>query len=132
MKTRIFLSLLILPLTVSAQNPGRIPASQAQIQQMMQQMQGMQSCMANIDQAEMQAFQQKAEAIDAEIKALCAAGKRDSAMARAMAFGKDAAQSNLMQHMKACGEGMQNLMPHLPKSAQSDANDDKTMHVCDE
>jgi hypothetical protein len=132
MKTRLIWSLLALPCVVFAQNPGRMAVDPTQMQQMMQQMQGMQDCMANIDQTEMQAFQQKAEEMDAEVKALCADGKRDAAMARAMAFGKDTVHSNLMQQMKACGEGMQQMMPKLPKSIHSEDADNKPTHICDE
>ncbi|MCQ8129726.1 hypothetical protein [Methylomonas rivi] len=131
MNKRLLISLLLLPLAAPAQNMGRMP-TEAQMQQMMQQAQSMQNCMANIDEAEMEAFQQKAEAMDAEVKALCAAGKRDAAMARAMAFGKETAQSSIMQDMKKCGEGMKNMMPMLPKTAQAPAEGGKPRHICDE
>lgn len=132
MHSRLLTSLLFLPLAVSAQNMGGMQMNEAQMQQMMQKMQGMQNCMANIDQAEMEAFQQRAEAMDTEVKALCAAGKRDAAMARAMAFGKEAAHSQLMQEMKNCSEGMQNMLPNLPKAAQPHDENTTPRHVCDE
>lgn len=132
MNKYLLTGLILLPLTASAQNMGGMPMTEAQMQQMMQQAQSMQNCMANIDQTEMEAFQQKAEAMDAEVKALCAAGKRDAAMARAMAFGKETAQSNIMKDMKKCGEGMKNMMPMLPKTAQTTNASDKPSHVCDE
>lgn len=121
--------LLLLPVGLPAQN---MPMTEAQMQQMMQQAQSMQNCMAKIDQAEMEAFQQKAETMDAEVKALCAEGKRDEAMARAMTFGKETAQSTIMQDMKKCGEGMKNLMPNLPKTAQVTDHNGKSRHICDE
>lgn len=131
MKKILFASLLCLSTTVSAQNVGGMHMDTAQMQQMMQQMQNMQNCMANIDQAELDAFQQQAEAMDAEVKALCAAGKRDAAMARAMAFGKETANSQVMQDMKKCGEGMQEMMQNLPKTAQSQTGNGAPHHVCD-
>lgn len=132
MKTRLLCGLILLSLSGWAQSQNGPQFNEAQMQQMMQQMQGMQNCMANIDQTEMQAFQQKAEEMDAEVKALCAAGKRDAAMAKAMAFGKETAHSNLMQQMKACGEGMQQMMPKLTKSLQPADTDNKPKHICDE
>ncbi|MBS4050526.1 MAG: hypothetical protein KGZ69_04920 [Methylomonas sp.] len=129
MKKPMAFCLLLLPVGATAQN---MPMTEAQMQQMMQQAQSMQNCMANIDQSEMEAFQHKAEAMDAEVKALCAEGKRDEAMARAMAFGKETAQSTLMQDMKKCGEGMKNLMPNLPKTAQAPDEGGKPRHICDE
>ena len=131
MNRPLLISLLLMPITASAQNMGGM--TEAQMQQLMQQAQSMQNCMANIDQTEMEAFQQKAEAMDAEVKALCAAGKRDAAMARAMAFGKETAQSSIMQDMKKCGEGMKNMLPNLPKTAHpTDDTSGKPRHICDE
>lgn len=125
-------SLLFIPFAASAQNPGDQPMNEAQIQQMMQQMQGLQGCMANIDQAELDAFQQQAEDMNAEIKALCAANKRDAAMDRAMAFGKKVAGSKVMQDMKKCGEGMKEMMPDLAKVARSRDENGTQRHICDE
>lgn len=132
MRKVLFFGLISLPLTVSAQPYGG-GMNPEQMQQMMEQMQGMQDCMANIDQAELDAFQRKAEEMDAEVKALCAAGKRDAAMARAMAFGKEAAGNPAMKDMQKCGEGMKQMMPNLPHSAQPrDTNTGKPRHICDE
>ena len=127
----LIISLFTLPISASAQNFGGMQMNEAQMQQMMQQAQQMQECMANIDQAELEAFQQKAEEMDAEVKALCAAGKRDAAMARAMAFGKESMNNKVMQDMQKCGEGMKNMMPNLPRTAQP--HDDRTepRHICD-
>jgi hypothetical protein len=131
MKKTVFAGLLCLSTTVAAQNFGGMNMNPEQMQQMMQQMQGMQDCMAGIDQHELDAFQQKAEAMDAEVKALCAAGKRDAAMARAMAFGKESAHSKVMQDMTKCGEGMQGMMANLPRSAQPQTENTAPRHVCD-
>ncbi len=125
-------SLLVFPIAVCAQNFGGMPMDETQMQQMMQQAQQMQECMANIDQAELDAFQQKAEEMDAEVKALCAAGKRDAAMARAMAFGKETAHSQVMQDMQKCGEGMRNMTPNLPRTAQPHEDGGQSRHICDE
>lgn len=132
MKKLLVGSLLAFPVAVSAQNFGGMPMNEAQMQQMMQQAQQMQECMANIDQAELDAFQQKAEEMDAEVKALCAAGKRDAAMARAMAFGKETMNNKVMQDMQKCGEGMRNMMPNLPRTAQPHEDGGQPRHICDE
>ena len=85
--------------------------SDEQMQQMMQNAQQMQDCMGQIDEADMQAFEDKAEAMDKEIKALCAAGKRDEAQAKAMAYGKEMAASPTMKAMKQCGDMAMKMMP---------------------
>ena len=124
-------TLLVIPLASSARGFDGSQMDEAQMQQMMQQMQGMQNCMANIDQAEMDAFQKKSEEMDAEVKALCAAGERDAAMSRAMTFGKEVAGSTVMQAMKKCGEGMKSMMPNLPKVAQPQDDAGEPRHICD-
>lgn len=125
----LLFSLLFISFAASAQNPGSLQMNEAQMQQMMKKMQ---DCMTNIDQAELKAFQQKAEKMNTEIKALCTAGKRDAAMAQAMAFGKEVAGSKVMQDMKKCGEGMQAMMHDLPKIAQPHEDGVTQRHICDE
>ena len=132
MNKLLIASLFAFPVGVFAQNFGGMQMNEAQMQQMMQQAQQMQQCMANIDQAELEAFQQKAEEMDAEVKALCAAGKRDAAMARAMAFGKESMNSKVMQDMQKCGEGMKDMMPNLLRTAQPRDDESEPRHVCDE
>lgn len=133
MQKRLLTTLLALPFAALAQIPGGVQMDEAQMQQLMQQAQQMQTCMENIDQAEMDAFQQKSEAMETEVKALCAAGKRDAAEARAMAFGREMANSSIMQQMKQCGEGMKHRLPNLPQAAQPEEDNDTTPHhVCDE
>lgn len=130
MKQGVVLFMLLLPLSVSAENIGGM--DEEQMQQMMQQAQGMQTCMQNIDQAEMQAFEQRSKQMEADTQALCASGKRDEAMQLAMAFGKEASDNKAMQAMKKCGEGMKNMMPKMAIAAQNDELGKPGRHICDE
>jgi hypothetical protein len=126
MKQTIVFFMLWLPLSVFAENMGEM--SEEQMQRMMQQAQGMQTCMQNIDQAEMQAFEQRAQQMQSETQALCASGKRDEAMQVAMDFGKEVSSNKAMQEMKKCGEGMKNMMPKI--IAQT-SEEQKAGHICD-
>lgn len=129
---KFFATLLtaMLPAVAAAQNvPGMNPE---QMQQMMQGMEAMQNCMQNVDQSAMQAFEQRAEQMQAEVKALCAAGKRDEAQQRALAFGMEAAKNPAVQEMKKCGQMMQGMAPQLPRVAQSADSESKNTHICDE
>ena len=130
MKQIFVLFILLLPLSVFAENIGGM--SEEQMQQMMQQAQGMQTCMQDIDQAEMQAFEQRAKQIQIETQALCSGGKRDEAMQLAIAFGKEASGNKAMQAMKKCGEGMKNMMPKIATVAQNDEQGKSGRHICDE
>jgi len=129
MKQAVVLFMLLLPLSVFAENMGGM--DEEQMQQMMQQAQGMQTCMQDVDQAEMQAFEQRAKQMEADTQALCALGKRDEAMQLATAFGKEASDNKAMQAMKKCGEGMTNMMPKMAITAQNDEPGKPGRHICD-
>ncbi len=130
MKQAVVFLILLLPISVFVENMGGM--SEEQMQQMMQQAQGMQTCMQDIDQAEMQAFEQRANQMSEETQALCASGKRDEAMQMATAFGKEVSGSKAMQAMKKCGEGMKNRMPKIVAAAQDDQQGKSGRHICDE
>ncbi len=131
MRNLLITMLLLFPTLAAAQNDAFKNMDKAQMQQMMQQMKTMQNCVKNIDKADMQAFQAQAKQMSAEVKSLCAAGKRDEAMARAMEFGKDVSANKAMQQMKQCGEGITETMPLLPDVTQGQNQPGSPRHVCD-
>ncbi len=96
---------------------------------MMQQMQNMQSCMQNVDQEQLKMLEQRAYQTEADVKSLCASGKRDKAQERAISFGKEISKDPTMQAMKKCGEGMKGMMPKMPFTNQGE--DHSSQHVCD-
>lgn len=92
--------------------------------------QKMQACMANVD---MQALEARTSALESEIKALCAAGKRDEAQARATAYGVEMAQSAEMKGMRECADLSSPLLQPQPTAGVPDevVGDVQGMHVCD-
>jgi hypothetical protein len=99
------------------------------MQSMMQKMQEMQSCIANIDQAELKALEQRSEKMEAEVKDLCSAGKRDEAQQKAMDFGREVSDSPAVQTMKKCTAGLEGMMPDIGVGDILEELKDK--HVCD-
>ena len=116
----LLLSALCPPLALFAQNEQM---SEEQMQQMMENAGKMEDCMAKMDQKAMDTFAAKGEKAHAEIKKLCAAGKRDEAQKMAMDYGKEMAASKEMQAMQQCGMAKQ-----MPMTGQGE----KPGHVCDE
>lgn len=115
----------------SAQNPAGM--SDADMEKMMQGMQEMQSCMENIDQAAMERMGKEAEALNEEVKTLCAAGKRDEAQSRAMAYGMKMAKDPHMKAMAECGKKMQGVMPQMQNVPGAPTEEElKNRHVCDQ
>ncbi len=92
-------------------------------------MQKMESCMQNIDQTKLKALEQRSSRSEAEVKSLCASGKREEAQAKAISFGKEIARDPVMQAMKKCGEMMKGMMSTMPLMNQHRARSDH--HVCD-
>lgn len=127
MKVFAAICLLLLPATALAQNVPDM--GDMDVQKMMQQAQAIQACMQNVDQGELEKFQQQAMEINKEIKSLCKAGKREQAQKLAMSFGKETENNTAMQEMKKCGEMAQTIMPSV---AQTDDDIDYSkQHVCD-
>lgn len=127
---RLALAMMIIPFAASAQTGG-MHIDQAKLQELMQGAKRAQACMANIDQKAMDEFKRKTSETEAEIKALCAAGKRDAAMARAMKFKDEAAQSQVMQQTRKCTEEMAGMMPNQSSTIQPRDNSGTPRHICD-
>lgn len=126
MKSLVGFIAMLVPLSVFAENYQGM--SEDQMQNMLQQMEGVQTCVQAIDPSEMEAFEQRAQLMQDEVNALCADGQRDVAMAKAMAFAKEVSTNKVMQAMRKCGEGMVNTMPKIVTSTENSAS----QHVCDE
>jgi hypothetical protein len=130
MKISTTILALLLPATTIAQNYQGM--SEQDMQNMMQQMQEMQTCMQDIDQSRMEEFEQRATKIEAEVKSLCASGKRDAAQREAMAFAQEISSDPDIQKMRKCGEKMKDMMPRMPYMDQASGPDTSSSHVCDQ
>jgi hypothetical protein len=106
--------------------------NEEQMQRMMQQAEAAQKCFANIDQSAMQDLQDSGQQMEAEIKALCAAGKRDEAMSRAMKYGKEMRDDPQLQEIRKCSEMMQGMMGQMPSPYMPPDTDEEAGHVCDD
>ena len=125
-KPAALILLMLLPASAALAAPQM---SDEQMQQMMQNAQQMQDCMSQVDEGAMQAFEDRAEQMDKDIKALCAAGKRDEAQAKAMAYGKEMAASSTMKAMKQCGDMAMKMMS---PAATAVTGASASHHVCDD
>lgn len=125
-----FAALSALALSAHAQPPGGM--SDADMQNMMQGMQLMQECMAKVDMAELERLGEEGRKVEAEVNALCKAGKRDEAQDKAMAYGMKIAREPAMQTMAECGRKLQGMMPQMASSPYADlAENGGDRHVCD-
>ncbi len=137
MKMTVMLALILLPLSAAAQNypPGMDMGGQ-DMQAMMLQAQKAQACMEQVDQDALQALEEEGRRFEAEIKALCAAGKRDQAQKKAMAYGRKMAASPVIKEIKKCAEMMQGMVQNMfpgMEMGMMDGEDgtESAGHVCD-
>jgi hypothetical protein len=119
---------MLVPTLAFAQN---YPAmNEADMQKMMQQMEQMKSCMEKVDQAKLQALGERSKQMEAEVRSLCANGKRDEAQQKALAYGKEIANDASMKAMMKCTESMKDMMPEISfKGLEEEAKD---KHICDQ
>jgi len=131
MKKLAITLLYLMPIASFAQYP--MGMSEADTQKMMQHMQDAQACMEKIDQSELEALEKKGNQFEAEMKSLCASGKRDEAQAKTMVYMKEIVNSSAVKEAKRCGEmmqgAMQGMMPNMP--LMNEDKDFNSQHVCD-
>ena len=122
-------TLAFLPLSLLAQPQ----MNEQQLQMLMEGAMQMQSCFANLDQAKLEAMGKRAEAMEGELKSLCASGQRDAAQEKAIDLAMEFATSEEMEQLKQCGEIAQAMVPQLvgQLEALEDEGADASMHVCD-
>jgi len=127
MKKYIAIMILLLPGVAFGQNFQGM--SESDMQNMMQQMQQFQTCIEQIDQSAMEEIDRRSVKMDAEIKSLCARGKRDEAQEKAIAWGKEVAADPAVQETIRCGEIMKGQVPDIPFKGLD--KDYSSQHVCD-
>jgi N-acetylneuraminic acid mutarotase len=123
------LSLLFPVLAVGQNYPGM---GEGDAQNMMLQMQKMQACMQSVDQSRLKAYEQQANKVQAEVKTLCASGKRDEAQQKAVAFAQEFAGDPDTMKMMECSKMMSSAMPAMPFMDQANESDNSVKHVCDQ
>lgn len=127
MKRPFGFALLLLFLTgffpghgLAQQPPGIDPEMMKRLQnpEAMQRMaaeaEAAQRCMAGIEQEKLNALKKRGEAASREIDQLCAAGKKDEALARAVALGKEMRSDPTIKKLRECTKGMSAMMQGTP------------------
>lgn len=108
--------------------------NEQQMQQMQQMMLQAQECFNKLDKSKFNELEAKGKKMEAEIKALCKAGKRSKAMSTAMKYGKEMHNDPQLKEMRKCGEHMQGMMANMPQPfiPPTSEDSDKEGHICDD
>ena len=107
----IFLTLL--PLLASAQNSPFGQPGGVNTQQMMQQMQQMGACMADIDEDKLEELSRQAQAMSDEIESLCKSGDEAAALSRAMEYSRSMRNEPVLKQLQECTKGMSQMMAQV-------------------
>jgi 3'-phosphoadenosine 5'-phosphosulfate (PAPS) 3'-phosphatase len=124
-------ALLLIAQISQAAPPGM---SEQQMQQMMMQAQEAQKCFSKLDQSKFDELEAKGKKMQAEIKALCAAGKRDKATSTVMKYSKEMQNDPHLKAMRKCGELMAGSMAGMPQLNMLPTEDsqEEAGHICDD
>lgn len=97
-----------------------------QMQNMMQDMQKIQVCMAKVDFNSLAALQEKSYTVQKEIEKMCKNKQKDKAQEKAISFSNEVMSYPAIIQLKACSKG--SAMESLMNTSQTDF---QKQHVCD-
>ena len=89
----------------------------AAMERMQREAEAAQACFSKISEAEMKALKKKGKQASEEIEALCAAGKKEQALAKALALPREMRNDPTVKQIRKCSEGMtetQRMMQNMP------------------
>lgn len=96
----------------------------AAMERMAAQAEAAQQCMADIDQDKLDALEKKARQASGEIERLCAAGKRDEALAKGLALSREMSTDETVQKLRECTKDLNEMMKQMmPTSIPGVADD---------
>lgn len=113
---------LALPSIALAQQRGPIDPAEmmrrfqnpAAMQKLAEQAEAAERCVAKIDKKKLDALEKRATAASREIESLCAAGKKDEALAKGLALGREMQTDPTIQKLRKCTEGLGEMLQGMP------------------
>ena len=134
MQRFLFVLTLVVPFAAQAQMPEGMDHAEmmrrfqdpAAMQKMAEQAEAAERCMAGIQQSEIDALERKAQAASREIERLCAAGKRDEALAKGLALSREMQSNATIKKIRECTKDMSETMRQMmPMSTMPGVGDDE-------
>ena len=131
---------LLAPASALAQMPQGMPPGMdpnalmrqfqdpAAMERMQREAEAAQACFSKISEAEMKALERKGKQASDEIDALCKAGKKKEALAKAMALSLEMRNDPTVKQIRKCSEGMtetQRMMSNMPWNQVPGVDDDE-------
>jgi hypothetical protein len=115
------------------QESGGISISDAQVQMLMQQAEGIRECVKQVDAGGFAALNKEGYQVQQDVKALCKSGDRDQAQYEAVRFANKAKTSSVYQAMQQCTSPALTgiVLQMIDAAQQTDAQGKPKVHVCD-
>jgi len=125
----VFASVALLPALALAQMPQGMPpgmnaealmrqfSDPAAMERMQREAEAAQACFSKISEAELKALEKKGKQAGDEIEALCAAGKKTQALAKALKLSREMQNDPTVKQIRKCSEKMtetQQMMQNMP------------------
>ena len=117
------LLLIALPSLAFAQQPGQMDPNEMMrmmqqdpeaMERMMREAEAAAKCMEGIDEKQLKALERRGKKMTKEIEQLCEAGKKDEALKKALAFGREMRDDATIKQLRKCSEGMTEMMQGMP------------------
>ena len=124
---KIIWLLVLTPMMALAQTNSGVSHD---MQKMMEQAMKAQACMQGIDTSQIEDMEAQGKKMEAEIKALCDAGKRDEAQETAIAYSRELMEEPVMEKVRECSEHLRGLIPKMPFDNFEEEFENR--HICDE
>jgi len=89
----------------------------AAMERMQREAEAAQACFSKISEAELKALEKKGKQAGEEIEALCAAGKKSEALAKAMKLSREMQNDPTVKQIRECSKNMtetQRMMQNMP------------------
>ncbi len=136
----VLVSVVLTPALALAQMPQGMPpgmdaealmrqfSDPAAMERMQREAEAAQACFSKISEAELKALEKKGKQAGDEIEALCAAGKKKQALAKAMALSREMQNDPTVKQIRECSKQMsetQRMMQNMPWAQVPGVDDDE-------
>ena len=140
LRSIVFVAVFLAPAIALAQMPQGMPEGMdpnalmrqfqdpAAMERMQREAEQAQACFSKISEAEMKALERKGKQAGDEIEALCKAGKKKEALAKAMALSLEMQNDPTVKQIRECSKGMtetQRMMGNMPWAQVPGVEDDE-------
>ena len=92
----------------------RMMQDPAAMERMMREAEAASKCMEGIDEKQLKALERRGQKMSDEIEQLCAAGKKDEALKKALAYSREMRDDATIKKLRECSKGMTEMMEGMP------------------